>query len=103
MQYPPHNVMQSVLQSKDVRRIVVYCYVFRQGLKTQSLVKANMVLAPMVIEASLWFAATVPFARHWWSMKKWNKIQLEYPENPTQETDNCVILLSPSSSIGFTG
>ena len=52
-----------------------------------------MVLAPMVIEASLWLAATVPFARHWWSMKKWNKIQLEYPENPTLETDNCVILL----------
>ncbi len=47
-----------------------------------------MVLAPMVIEASLWLAATVPFARHWWSMKKWNKIQLEYPENPKQETDN---------------
>ena len=85
--------MQSVLQSKDVRRIVVYCCVFRQGLKTQSLIKANMVLAPMVIEASLWFAATVPFARHWWSMKKWNKIQLEYPENPKQETDNCIILL----------
>jgi hypothetical protein len=52
-----------------------------------------MVLAPMVIEASLWLAATIPFARHWWSMKKWNKIQLPYPESPVQETGNCVILL----------
>jgi cellulose synthase/poly-beta-1,6-N-acetylglucosamine synthase-like glycosyltransferase len=85
--------MQSVLYSKDVRRFVVYCCVFRQGLKSHPPFKANMVLAPMLIEASLWLAATVPFARHWWSMKKWNKIQLEYPENPKQETDNCVILL----------
>ena len=85
--------MQSVLQSKDVRRFVVYCCVFRQGLKSHPPFKANMVLAPMVIEASLWFAATMPFARHWWSMKKWNNIQLEYPENPKQQTDNCVILL----------
>ena len=81
------------MYSKDVRRFVVYCCVFRQGLKSHPPFKANMVLAPMVIEAGLWLAATVPFARHWWSMKKWNKIQLEYPENPKQETDNCVILL----------
>lgn len=85
--------MQSVLQSKDVRRFVVYCCVFRQGLKSHPPFKANMVLAPMVIEASLWFAATMPFARHWWSMKKWNNIQLEYPEEPNKELNKCVILL----------
>ena len=81
------------MQSKDVRSFDVFCYVFRQGLKAQSHFKVSMVLAPMLIEASLWLAATVPFAQHWLAMRNWNKIKLEYPEEPNKELDKCVILL----------
>ena len=81
------------MQSKDVRRFGVFCYVFRQGLKAQLHFKVSMVLAPMLIEASLWLAATMPFARHWLAMRNWDKIELQYPENPKIESDKCVILL----------